>query len=1003
MDFGTYLYKQLPAYYRYRDIETEYTLERYLKCLGEYLNVVFEETDDIKDLLDVEKMPSKFLPYYAKMFGIKIYDDISEDFQRKLLANIVPILKRKGTRDVIEFVARELTGYDVDITEGNEYAFKTWVDEVELPLGAKQSLTYAETQTIHYRYAGSELTSRFIVYVEIHTLEAEATISEELIRRYLKDLVPSYINVVFVLNQHLIDEEDYNEEVKVTVVESGFKDIEVASDRTYGSVQYEHHDILKYRSEIEDVKLHITELDFANITEQERYTVYSTIVEGDYTDKVTDLSSGGATPTPTPTPTPKPIDPDPTPEPDPGIEKLTDLTGAVAMGDSRFVAMQNYGDRYFKDMTVDAKIGCSANYFYNEKTGVNRLTRYPNDAKCFIILLGVNDPGTSGQYYMKNMLTALREKFPITPIYVIQEYHMGEKFNSVNDYVTINKMIDEFNSVIDKVCTDLSMHHIDASKGLLVNNILDSQYSSDGCHLNQAGYDVLWGNVKEIILDTENNKDDGKGDASLGKIGVTTGNVNVRSGAGTSYDSIGVLTTGTRVEIVSQDSTTGWYKIKYNNDYGYVSNKYVQITNDGGTELPPIPPDTKDPLYVPDRFEGRVTNNYQLMAKAYEVLRHYNTCYLYGGIGQIVTQSVVNAKARQYPGFYTSARKAQYTQYINSNKRYWGFDCVNLYKSILWGWDGDASKSCGGAVYASNGVPDASADGLFSYCTGKSSTGWDNMAVGEALWMSGHFGLYVGDGKCIECTPRWNKIGFGSEWNGVMLTGVSNCSNCPTDIHTRKWTKHGKLPFIQYLTKNPFLTDNSTNNEDVAGEKGTFTGTSYPANITAYYPNAPDGSTAGTDALGNKLTGYPDQKLCAVPMSVPLGSRVRVEGTGTQYDNVIFTATDHGGAIVVDSGGVYHIDLLMKTYNDCANFGRHKGGSVRVTIGDIVTSSRKVAVCKKAIYVRSGKGDSYSTLGRTCTNYRFTVLDDSDPNWVAVEFHGKVAYVKASLVSIVMV
>lgn len=1001
MDFSNYLYKQLPAYYRYRDIETEYTLERYLKCLGEYLNVVFEETDDIKDLLDVEKMPSKFLPYYAKMFGIKIYDDISEDFQRKLLANIVPILKRKGTRDVIEFVARELTGYDVDITEGNEYAFKTWVDEVELPLGAKQSLTFAETQTIHYRYAGSELTSRFIVYVEIHTLEVEATISEELIRRYLKDLVPSYINVVFVLNQHLIDEEDYNEEVNVTVVESGFRDTEVVTDRTYGNVQYEHYDRLKFLPEIEDVKLHVTALDFGRITEQERYTVYSTISEGDYTDKVTDLSSSGGV---TPTPTPTPIDPEPVPDPDPGIEKLTDLTGAVVMGDSRFVAMQSYGDRYFKDMTVDAKKGCSANYFYNAKTGVDRIMQYPKDAKCFIILLGVNDPETSGQYYMKNMLTALRGEFPTTPVYVIQEYHMGEKFSDGYDYTTMNKMIDGFNTAIDKVCIDLSIHHIDASKGLLVNNILDRQYSSDGCHLNQAGYDVLWGNVKATILDTENNKDDNKGDASLEKIGVTTGNVNVRSGASTNYAVIGTLTTGTKVQIVSQDSVTGWYKIKYNNDYGYVSNKYVQITSEGGSELPPIPPDTKDPLYVPDRFTGKVTNNYQLMAKAYEILRHYNTCYLYGGIGQIVTQSVVNAKAKQYPSFYTSARKANYTQYINSSKRYWGFDCVNLYKSILWGWNGDESKSFGGAIYASNGVPDASADGLFSYCTSKSSTGWDNMMIGEALWMSGHFGLYVGNGKCIECSPRWNRIGLGTswgeEWNGVMLTGVSNCSNCPTDIHTRKWTKHGKLPYIQYLTKNPFI--DSSNTEQAGDTKGTLVGETFLANITAYYPDSSTLEGGYQDAIGNPLVGYPDQLTCAVPKNVPLGSKVKVLGTGTKYDNLIFTATDRGGAIVVDSDGTYHIDLCLKTYNACTEFGRRKGNGVKVIIGDVVTSTRKVAVTKQGCSIRSGAGTSYSVLGKACTNYRFTVLDDSK-DWIAVEYHGKVAYVSASVVSIVMV
>lgn len=1003
MDFSNYLYKQLPAYYRYRDIETEYTLERYLKCLGEYLNIVFEETDDIKDLLDVEKMPSKFLPYYAKMFGIKIYDDISEDFQRKLLANIVPILKRKGTRDVIEFVARELTGYDVDITEGNEYAFKTWVDEIELPLGAKQSLTYAETQTIHYRYAGSELTSRFIVYVEIHTLEVEATISEELIRRYLKDLVPSYINVVFVLNQHLIDEEDYNEEVNVTVVESGFRDTEVVTDRTYGNVQYEHYDQLKYLPEIEDVKLHVTELDFGHITEQERYTVYSTISEGECRDNVTDLSSSGGT-TPTPKPEPAPIDPEPTPEPDPGIEKLTDLTGAVVMGDSRFVAMQSYGDRYFKGMTVDAKKGCSANYFYNAKTGVDRIMQYPKDAKCFIILLGVNDPETSGQYYMKNMLTALRGEFPTTPVYVIQEYHMGEKFSDGYDYATMNKMIDGFNTAIDKVCIDLSMHHIDASKGLLTNNVLDSQYSSDGCHLNQAGYDILWGNVKDTILDTENNKDDNTGDTSSDKIGVTTGNVNVRSGASTDYDIIGTLTTGTKVQIVGQDSVTGWYKIKYNNDYGYVSNKYVQITSEGGSELPSIPSDTKDPLYVPDRFTGKVTNNYQLMAKAYEILRHYNTCYLYGGIGQIVTQSVVNAKAKQYPSFYTSARKANYTQYINSSKRYWGFDCVNLYKSILWGWSGDASKSFGGAKYASNGVPDASADGLFSYCTNKSSTGWDKMQVGEALWMSGHFGLYVGDGKCIECSPRWNRIGLGSswgeEWNGVMLTAVLNCSNHPTGIHGRTWTKHGKLPYIQYLTKNPFI--DSSNTENAGDTTGTLVGATYPANITAYYPDSSTLEGGYQDAIGNKLVGYPDQLTCAVPKNVPLGSKVKVLGTGTKYDNLIFTATDRGGAIVVDSDGTYHIDICLKTYNECTTFGRRKGGNVKVIIGDVVTSTRKVAITKQACNIRSGAGTSYSVLGKACTNYRFTVLDDSK-DWIAVEYHGKVAYVSASVVSIVMV
>ena len=58
--------------------------------------------------------------------------------------------------------------------------------------------------------------------------------------------------------------------------------------------------------------------------------------------------------------------------------------------------------------------------------------------------------------------------------------------------------------------------------------------------------------------------------------GVTTGDLNVRKGASTEYTRIGTLTKGTKVEIVEKCSN-GWYKIKYNGSYGYVSGKYVQL------------------------------------------------------------------------------------------------------------------------------------------------------------------------------------------------------------------------------------------------------------------------------------------------------------------------------------------------------------------------------------------------------------------------------------------
>ena len=56
--------------------------------------------------------------------------------------------------------------------------------------------------------------------------------------------------------------------------------------------------------------------------------------------------------------------------------------------------------------------------------------------------------------------------------------------------------------------------------------------------------------------------------------GITTDGLNVRSGASTSYSKIGYLNKGTKVNIVDKLSN-GWYKIKYENGYGYVSGKYV--------------------------------------------------------------------------------------------------------------------------------------------------------------------------------------------------------------------------------------------------------------------------------------------------------------------------------------------------------------------------------------------------------------------------------------------
>lgn len=103
-------------------------------------------------------------------------------------------------------------------------------------------------------------------------------------------------------------------------------------------------------------------------------------------------------------------------------------------------------------------------------------------------------------------------------------------------------------------------------------------------------------------------------------------------------------------------------------------------------------------------------------------------------------------------------------------------DCSGLVKGILWGYPNNGK-------YASNGVPDVNAHSLiFQWCNSVSNDMKEsNITKGELLWMDGHCGIYIGNSKVVESTPRWE--------NGIQITKLSQ----------RKWLRHGKLLFIDYV------------------------------------------------------------------------------------------------------------------------------------------------------------------------------------------------------------
>ena len=171
------------------------------------------------------------------------------------------------------------------------------------------------------------------------------------------------------------------------------------------------------------------------------------------------------------------------------------------------------------------------------------------------------------------------------------------------------------------------------------------------------------------------------------------------------------------------------------------------------------------------------------VAKLKDIATNYKTLYVMGCFGAPMT----TANKKRYIDHHPYNKQPARVKLINAaSADTFGFDCVCLIKGVLWGWSGDKSKIYGGAKYATNGVPDADANAMINLCS-EVSTDFSKIEIGEAVWTNGHIGVYIGDGLAIECTPAWK--------NKVQITAC-NCSK--PGYNTRKWKKHGKLPYIDY-------------------------------------------------------------------------------------------------------------------------------------------------------------------------------------------------------------
>lgn len=165
------------------------------------------------------------------------------------------------------------------------------------------------------------------------------------------------------------------------------------------------------------------------------------------------------------------------------------------------------------------------------------------------------------------------------------------------------------------------------------------------------------------------------------KTATATGNVHVRKGPSTNYTSLGVLKIGQKVEILGTDSATGWYKIKYNNGYGYVSNKYLKIdsSNQQSTTLSKPTVKASSSSYNSNKLSwNKVTGS-----SGYEVLRATSKTGTYKSVKTITSGSTVSYTDKSLATGTTYYYKVRAYRTVDKKKVYSSYSSVVSAKPVL--------------------------------------------------------------------------------------------------------------------------------------------------------------------------------------------------------------------------------------------------------------------------------------------------------------------------------
>jgi phage tail-like protein len=121
--FTLYVYNLMPEIYRTEDAKNDYVLKRFIASLvdGGYAHMI-DKLNGFTGITNAETCPENLFPYLFESRGLTYQKSIDTKYQRKILANLGELNKRRGTYASIRYLVKALTNLEIEMENEKLYS-----------------------------------------------------------------------------------------------------------------------------------------------------------------------------------------------------------------------------------------------------------------------------------------------------------------------------------------------------------------------------------------------------------------------------------------------------------------------------------------------------------------------------------------------------------------------------------------------------------------------------------------------------------------------------------------------------------------------------------------------------------------------------------------------------------------------------------------------------------------------------------------------------------------